>query len=74
MGLSAPHKKKICYEVLQRDSDLDGFSDKLPKLRKMYIVKVKVKVKVTLQLTVSQSVRLGVEPRPGLMTRYLFLF
>jgi hypothetical protein len=27
---------------------------------------------VTLQLTVSQSVCLGVEPRPGLMTRYLF--
>jgi hypothetical protein len=33
---------------------------------------VKVKVKVTLRLTVSQSVCLGVEPRLGLMTRYLF--
>jgi hypothetical protein len=31
------------------------------------------RVRVTLQLTVSQSVRLGVEPRLGLMTRYLFL-
>jgi hypothetical protein len=29
-------------------------------------------VRVTLQLTVSQSVRLGVEPSLGLMTRYLF--
>jgi hypothetical protein len=28
--------------------------------------------KVTLRLTVSQSVCLGVEPRLGLMTRYLF--
>jgi hypothetical protein len=35
---------------------------------------VKVKVKVTLRLTVSQSVCLGVEPRLGLMTRYLRLF
>jgi hypothetical protein len=33
-----------------------------------------VKVKVTLRLTVSQSVCLGVEPRLGLMTRYLGLF
>jgi hypothetical protein len=33
---------------------------------------VKVKVKVTLRLTVGQSVCLGVEPRLGLMTRYLF--
>jgi hypothetical protein len=32
-----------------------------------------LRVRVTLQLTVSQSVCLGVEPRPGLMTRYLFL-
>jgi positive regulator of sigma E activity len=31
-----------------------------------------VRVRVTLQLTVSQSVCLGVEPRPGLMSRYLF--
>jgi hypothetical protein len=31
-------------------------------------------VKVTLRLTVSQSVSLGVEPHPGLMTRYLLLF
>jgi uncharacterized membrane protein len=31
-------------------------------------------VRVTLQLTVSQSVCLGVEPRLGLMTRYLFIF
>jgi hypothetical protein len=30
---------------------------------------LKVKVKVTLRLTVSQPVRLGVEPRLGLMTR-----
>jgi hypothetical protein len=29
---------------------------------------------VTLRLTVSQSVCLGIEPRPGLMTRYLLLF
>jgi hypothetical protein len=35
---------------------------------------VNVKVSVTLRLTVSQSVRLGVEPRLGLMTRYLLLF
>jgi hypothetical protein len=34
----------------------------------------KVKVKVTLQLTVGQSISLGVEPRLGLMTRYLLLF
>jgi hypothetical protein len=34
----------------------------------------KSKVKVTLPLTVSQSVSLGVEPRLGLMTRYLLLF
>jgi hypothetical protein len=30
------------------------------------------RVRVTLRLTVSQSVCLGVEPRLGLMTRYLF--
>jgi hypothetical protein len=42
-------------------------SDQVPPL-------VKVKVKVTLRLTVSQSVCLGVEPRLGLMTRYLGLF
>jgi hypothetical protein len=35
---------------------------------------VRVRVRVTLQLTVSQSVRLGVEPCLGLMTRYLFLY
>jgi hypothetical protein len=35
-------------------------------------VRVRVRVRVTLQLTVSQSVRLGVEPLLGLMTRYLF--
>jgi hypothetical protein len=32
------------------------------------------KVKVTLRLTVSQPVSLGVEPRLGLMTRYLLSF
>jgi hypothetical protein len=32
------------------------------------------KVKVTLRLTVGQSISLGVEPRLGLMTRYLLLF
>jgi hypothetical protein len=32
------------------------------------------RVWVTLRLTVSQSVRLGVEPRPGLMIRYQLLF
>jgi hypothetical protein len=32
---------------------------------------VRVRVRVTLRLTVSQSVCLGVEPRLGLMTRYL---
>jgi hypothetical protein len=31
-----------------------------------------VRVRVTLRLTVSQSFRLGFEPRLGLMTRYLF--
>jgi hypothetical protein len=31
------------------------------------------RARVTLQLTVTQSVCLGVDPRPGLMTRYLFL-
>jgi hypothetical protein len=35
---------------------------------------VEVRVRVTLQLTVSQSVCLGVEPRLGHMTRYLFIF
>jgi hypothetical protein len=39
-----------------------------------WITYVRVRVRVTLQLTVSQSVRLGVEPRLGLMTRYLFLY
>jgi hypothetical protein len=34
---------------------------------------LKVKVKVTLRLTVGQSVRLGVEPHLGLMTRYFLL-
>jgi hypothetical protein len=33
-----------------------------------------IQVKVTLRLTVTQSVSLGVEPHPGLMTRYLLLF
>jgi hypothetical protein len=33
-----------------------------------------VKVKVTLQLTVSQLVRLGVEPHLELMTRYFFIY
>jgi hypothetical protein len=36
-------------------------------------VQVQVQVQVTLRLTVSQSVSLGVEPRLGLMTRYLLL-
>jgi hypothetical protein len=36
--------------------------------------KLKVKVEVTLRLTVSQSLSLGVEPHPGLVTRYLLLF
>jgi hypothetical protein len=36
--------------------------------------RVQVQVQVTLRLTVSQSVCLGVEPRPGLMTRYSLLF
>jgi hypothetical protein len=35
--------------------------------------RVRVRVRVTLRLTVSQSVCLGIEPRPGLMTRYLFI-
>jgi hypothetical protein len=35
---------------------------------------VQVKVKVTLRLTVSQSVRLGVEPNLGLLTRAFFFF
>jgi hypothetical protein len=34
----------------------------------------KHEVKVTLRLTVSQSISLGVEPRLGLMTRYLLLY
>jgi hypothetical protein len=33
------------------------------------LVRVRVRVRVTLRLTVGQSVCLGVEPRPGLMTR-----
>jgi hypothetical protein len=33
-----------------------------------------LKLKVTLWLTLSQSVSLGVEPHPRLMTRYLLLF
>jgi hypothetical protein len=33
---------------------------------------VRVRVRVTLRLTVSQSVCFGVEPRLGLMTKYLF--
>jgi hypothetical protein len=37
-------------------------------------VATRVRVRVTLQLTVGQSVRLGVEHRLGLMTRYLFLY
>jgi hypothetical protein len=37
-------------------------------------LRVRVRVRVTLQLTVSQSVRLGDEPRLGLKTRYLFLY
>jgi hypothetical protein len=43
----------------------------LHSLRKLQLL---VKVKVTLRLTVSQSVSLSVEPRVGLMTRYLLLF
>jgi hypothetical protein len=39
----------------------------------MLIYRVRVRVRVTLRLTVSQSVCLGVQPRVGLMTRYLFL-
>jgi hypothetical protein len=35
---------------------------------------VRVRVSVTLQLTVSQSVRLGVEPDLGLLTRDNFFF
>jgi hypothetical protein len=33
--------------------------------------RTELRVRVTLRLTVSQSVCLGVEPRLGLMTRYL---
>jgi hypothetical protein len=36
------------------------------------LVKTEVRVRVTLRPTVSQSVCFGVEPRLGLMTRYLF--
>jgi hypothetical protein len=42
------------------------------QLLKTPIVCQSFRVRVTLQLTVSQSVCLGVEPRLGLMTRYLF--
>jgi hypothetical protein len=38
------------------------------------LVKVKVEVTFTLRLTVSERVSLGVEPRLGLMTKYLLLF
>jgi hypothetical protein len=34
----------------------------------------RVRIRVTLQLTVSQSVRLGVEPNLGLLTRDIFFF
>jgi hypothetical protein len=40
----------------------------------VFITRDTVKVKVTLRLTVGQSVRLGVEPHLGRMTRYLLLF
>jgi hypothetical protein len=38
------------------------------------VYSVRVRVRVTLQLTVSQSVRLGVEPNLGLLTRDFFFF
>jgi hypothetical protein len=44
------------------------------RLHAGYNSRFQVKVKVTLRLTVSQSVSLGVEPHPGLMTRYLLHF
>jgi hypothetical protein len=37
-------------------------------------IRVRVRVRVTLRLTVSQSICLGVQPCPGVMTRYSFLF
>jgi hypothetical protein len=33
MGLTT-QRKTVCYEISQRASDLDGFFDKRPKLRK----------------------------------------
>jgi hypothetical protein len=39
-----------------------------PLYRLSCTVRVRVRVRVTLQLTVSQSVRLGVEPDLGLLT------
>jgi hypothetical protein len=40
------------------------------KANRLLLPVVQVQVQVTLRLTVSQSVCLGVEPRPGLMTRF----
>jgi hypothetical protein len=46
-----------------------------PSLTRGRVSKSKsVRVRVTLQLTVSQSVRLGVEPNLGLLTRDVFFF
>jgi hypothetical protein len=70
----------VCFSVLYSFSlavasalSSAGFLSPPCKLSSLS-VSVKVKVKVTLRLTVGQSVSLGVEPHPGLMTRDLLLF
>jgi hypothetical protein len=65
------HKTYIAYSVsnLYHHRKADNIVWDVGRLES-----VRVRVRVTLQLTVSQSVRLGVEPRLGLMTRYLFIY
>jgi hypothetical protein len=62
-------KYKIIYEV--RDIlGSNAFLRNVCELANYAALPLSVRVRVTLRLTVSQSVCLGVEPRPGLMTRY----
>jgi hypothetical protein len=57
----------VLWEPPTRQTD---YSCLYQKVGDIYTHQVQVQVQVTLRLTVSQSVCLGVEPRPGLMTRF----
>jgi hypothetical protein len=66
-----PSKLPAWMQVASRVTGWTEMSDYIGRRREMEERTSVPRVRVTSQLTVSQSVYLGVEPRLGLMTRYL---